>query len=502
MATLLPTVLPTADEEAAAAGQRPLQRFVSSLGRCLPAGVHLERQPLNIQLPSAAAQQQSQAHQQQQQPQARQPQQPLPRQPQQAARQQQQQQRALPPRSVMQNPQVAGRASSPKPPRDSQSPQPPQQQRVSGPAAQVVPGQPLKLRLKFSKREGSVERRVSPAIVAGPSQQQLLQSVRQLGTAPLLSPLPAGWAEVVRSSPPPSVPAQAAATQQLQQLAHQQEAAAIPSAPTAVAAAAVVPLLDGRRSSGVPSPFESVSAEEYEEMVSGGSGKQAAAQQQPTPFASVTGPEAVAAQAPGQAQQQAQQKEQQQAQPQQAAQQQRMRCSPDVLDAAADGGAKRPAGAAPAAPAAPSAGAAPAALEAAPPPKRPRPAGGSAAPSAVIAARQGASQPVAAAAAGSHVPAAETQQRKKQRQEESRPRQRTPPLPPAPSAPAAPVSRSDGTSLGEAAALLPAALDLGAGNSSLPGSNMVQPLQVRAGAGSAAWLAAMRACAAAASVES
>lgn len=197
-------------------GQRPLQRWVSSINRVLPSGEKAEpRGKVEIaMLPPAARQ-----------PEARQP----PKQarlsgafaPQQHAPQQRQAQ------PVQQQAQQQRKAASPQPPPMSA-------------LAMPVPGNPLKIRLKITNRgggsrEGSADRVSPPAAAAAAT--HLLQSVRQLGggSAPLLSPIPSGWADVVSTSgtqaPAPAAAPPAAGAPPRRESAAPEERQAVAAAP-------------------------------------------------------------------------------------------------------------------------------------------------------------------------------------------------------------------------------------------------------------------------------
>ena len=371
----------------------------------MPTGVQLEQRPLGLQtVGPAAAQQQAAAM-------------PPPA----ACAVQQQQQQPLmgwldldAGRGQQQQQQQQRGGSAVQPARGSPAAEPPGQV-----AAAVVPGT-LKVRLKISKREGSVERRSSPATAAS---QQVLQTVRQLGTNPLLSPLPAGWADMVRSSPP----RHAAPLQQ------QQQQAASPPVPMAVLSPP-----SGKAAPSAVSLFGAAPADGFEHMVCE-DGEQAAAagQLQPTPLGSAAHPEA-----------------------RQTQQRQRSRSATPAADDAGQG-TKRPTAAA----------AAPAGGKQADvrPAKRQRPASGTAAipggssDSHVLAC--GPSSDVGTATA-------QQQQRRTMQQQHSQAS-----AVPAATAAEAEAGRADGSRLGMVAALLPALLEPAAAGSALPSSSMVQSLQ-------------------------
>lgn len=435
-------------DEAAGDDQRPLQRFVSGIGRCLPTGVQLEVRHINLRQPTAAPQQQQQEampppaprcapQQQQQQPREEpvlgwldfnagrqpQPQHASQQQQQQPARQQQQQQQA--------------RQQAPAPP--VRRPSPP----VQVATAEPVPGT-LRIKLKL-KRESSAEPRSR-----SPLDPVLLQSVRQLGTNAPVSPIPDAWRNLARSSPPAAAP--------------QQGAVAAP-APAAVAAgppptAVVLSPTSGSDPSSAISPFETVSVEEFVQRVSGDGRQQQQQQQHPeaTPFGSVTGPEVVAAAMPSHAQ--ASQAQQRQKQPQ--PQRRRKEASPPAEPAAAPAaGTRRPASAAApagdaAAPAAPAAAAAAAAQGASPPAKRQRAEGTAPAKASQVAGSAAPqNRPTSAQAAAG--PSREQQAQQQQAQQQ-------------------PANGGDDTQLGALAALLPGVLEPAAATA-MPRSGDVQKLQ-------------------------
>ncbi|KAL4424297.1 hypothetical protein ABPG75_001598 [Micractinium tetrahymenae] len=455
---------------------RPLQRWVSNIGRLVPAGVQIEPRKLEIEMPPPVRRAAGAA--------APAPQQRVPQQQQQQCRQQQAEQPAA------KHPRLSGRFASEGAPAEQQqaAAQPPlAPQPAAQPIAHAapVPGNPLKIRLKFA-RGSSVPRGSPDKPLSAEAAAALVQSARQLGAGlqPPLSPIPAGWAEVVAcASPPQSSPAGAAA-------------------PAAVA-------LGGSGRSGAPSPFESVSAEEFGQIASGGrppsSGAAAAAAPAEAPAGSL-GPAAEPARQLAQ-----------QAGPHEEAQQRRQPSPP-----AAAAGVKRPA----AAPA--PIGAAPEAPG--PAPKRQKPSAAAAVAEAAspgivdtpTALPDGSAMLSAAATDGSHpfvqaqstnagtMPAAAAQQQppapafKRERRERSstpaaeqqppapafkrerRERSSTPAAEQQPQQPqqqAVPpwaaealAGRSDESRLGVVAALLPPTLQQAAGGE-LPGSRMVQSLQ-------------------------
>ncbi|PRW61367.1 hypothetical protein C2E21_0063 [Chlorella sorokiniana] len=410
-------------DEAPTDGQRPLQRFVSGIGRCLPTGVQLEVRHISLQQPPAGAQQQPADAMPPPAPRAVAQQQPWEepvlgwldfnagRQPQQAAQQARQQQE--PPQQQQQQQQQ--QRAAPVPP--VRRPSPP----VQVAAAEPVPGT-LRIKLKL-KRESSTEPRSQ-----SPLDPALLQSVRQLGTTAPVSPIPDSWRSLARSSPPTAPPPQQA-RQQGAAAAPAPAAAAVGPPPTAV----VLSPASGSDPSSAVSPFESVSVEEFAQRVSGDGLKQ---QQEATPFGSVTGPEAVAAAVPPQAQQ---------PQAQQQQQRRRKEASPPAAPPAASAGAgtKRPASA--------TAPAAAAAQGVPQPAKRRRPESEPAKPPAAAAPHSRPSSAQAAAGPG------QEQQQQQQGQQQ-------------------PASGGDDTQLGTLAGLLPGVLEPAAA-SAVPRSGDVQKLQ-------------------------
>ena len=143
----------------------PLQRYVSSIGRCVPVGVQLEQRPLDAQQQQSAR---PASRTKQVQPLLGRLNLDVGRQ----AQQPRQQQSAFPPPGAAQH---CGSPAQPAQPAD----------------AEVVPQLP-KIRFKLP----NAERRASP-----PDGVALLQTARQLGTGLLLSPLPAGWGEVFPLGP-------------------------------------------------------------------------------------------------------------------------------------------------------------------------------------------------------------------------------------------------------------------------------------------------------------
>ncbi|KAL4442684.1 hypothetical protein ABPG77_006678 [Micractinium sp. CCAP 211/92] len=461
----------------------PLQRWVSNIGRIMPAGVQIEPRKLEIGMPPPARRAAAGAPSV---PQPR-PQQPPPHP--QHPPQQHQQQRAEQPAS--QRPHAGGLSAVAEAPPEQPAPAPEPIARAA-----PVPGNPLKIRLKFARGSsvprGSPDKPISPEAAAA-----LVQSARQLGAGlhPPLSPIPAGWAHVVSCATPP---------------------------PTAQGGAAGA-------GGGAISPFETVSAEEFGQLASGSA--EAAA---PAAGGALTVPAGPAQEPAGQLPQQAglpaqpasdaapgrsePQREQQAAQPQQQQQQQESERRQGAhtrqpSPPAAAAGAKRPTPPAqpsnsaaqgpgpavkrrksPAAAGAPEPAAAAGALAAASPAVTDTPGvlpEGSVAPStgptggshplarllnnntaAVPAAAQ--QQPAAHAAVSEHrrCSATPTGEQRPSAAEPQQPQQQAVPQ----WAAEALAGRSDDSRLGVVAALLPPALQQAAGGE-LSGSRMVQSLQ-------------------------
>lgn len=456
----------------------------------MPAGVQIEPRKLEIGMPPSARRAAAGAPSV---PQPR-PQQPAPHP--QHPPQQHQQQRAEQP--ATQRPPAGGLPAVAEAPPEQPAPAPEPIARAA-----PVPGNPLKIRLKFARGSsvprGSPDKPISPEAAAA-----LVQSARQLGAGlhPPLSPIPAGWAQVVSCATPP-------------------------------------PTAQGGAGSGAISPFETVSAEEFGQLAAGSAGAAApVAGGAPTVPAGPT--QEPAGQLPQQAGLPAQpasdaapgrsepQREQQPTQSQQQQQQQqeserRQGAHPrQPSPPAAAAGAKRPTppvqpsdsaaqgpGPAvkrrksPAAAGAPEPAAASDALAAASPVVTDTPAGvlpeGSVAPGT---GPRGGSHPLArplnnstaaAPAAAQHQPAAhaavpEPRGRSATPTGEQRPSAAEPQQPQQQAVPQwaaeALAGRSDDSRLGVVAALLPPALQQAAGGE-LPGSRMVQSLQVSTHAGPA-----------------